>query len=60
MPWIIKLEDMFVKNGKQDTDNVAEAKKFNSVKQAKTFAQTNLDGMPYEIIEHHEVSDGSK
>ena len=60
MPWIIRVANGFVKNGKQDTEKVVEAKKFDSEKQAKIFAQTNVSGMPYEIIELHEVYDESK
>ena len=60
MPWIIKVTNGFVKNGKLDTEKVTDAKKFDSEKQAKTFAQNNVSGMPFEIIELHEVYDEPK
>lgn len=60
MPWIIKLANGFVKNGKQDTEKVEEAKKFKTLKQAKDFVQRVVSGMPYEIIELPEVYDESK
>jgi len=60
MPWIIKLKNGFVKNGKQDTEKVEEAKKFKTQKQAKAFVQSSVSGVPYEIIELPEVYDESK
>lgn len=60
MPWIIKLANGFVKNGKQDTEKIEEAKKFKTLKQAKDFVQRVVSGMPYEIIELPEVYDEPK
>ena len=60
MPWIIKLKNGFVKNGKQDTEKVEEAKKFKTQKQAKAFVQSSVSGVPYKIIELPEVYDESK
>lgn len=60
MPYVIKVENGYVKSGKEDTQNIKQAKQFDSEKQAKTFAQTNVAGIPYKIIELHEVYDEPK
>lgn len=60
MPYVIKIDSRYVKSGKEDTQNIKQAKQFDSEKQAKTFAQTNVAGIPYKIIELHEVYDESK
>jgi len=51
MPWVIKLLNGYVKNGKKDTEDLKEAKKFATEKQAKTFAQTNVSGTHYKVVE---------
>ena len=51
MPYVIKVLDGYVKNGKKDTEKLSEAKTFATEKQAKTFALSNCAGSYYKVIE---------
>jgi hypothetical protein len=55
MPYVIKVEDGYVKSGKNDTNDINKAKTFDTKQQAKNFADRNLGGsIKHEIVEKEE------
>lgn len=54
MPYVIKVDNGYVKTGKEDTENLDEAKQFKTEKQAKTFAFSNCAGSFYRVVNKEE------
>lgn len=51
MPYVIKVDNGYVKSGKEDTKKLTEAKQFDTEKKAQTFAFSNCAGSYYRIVD---------